>query len=75
MLGPRSRTTLYSVGPLTETMMLHAHRLRGSKGTAPILIFGLLPIGHYGAPSTLERRLPGNASSRALYTLGRSPQG
>ena len=41
--------------------MMHTHRLRGSKGMESILISGLSPIGHYGAPSTLEYRLADNA--------------
>ena len=42
--------------------MLHAHRLRGSKGMAPILIFGLLPKRtlrctiHLGVPTARQRQ-------------------
>jgi len=42
---------------------------------ASILIFGLLPIGQYGAPSTLECRLPGNASQSCSVNPGQKSQG
>jgi hypothetical protein len=70
--GPRDPTNLYAVRRGPETMMLYAHRMRGSREGGTILSVGLSPMLGHGTPPTSVT--PAHRACRSAV-LGSPPAG